>query len=230
MLHDHLQYEYICGKSVRLEELNLSAIRCISGCKVGTNHDRMYAETSLQPLHARQVASQLMMAFDAYHEHRPCRLGRDLFVTVGGANPYGLMQSTKLRPIKCKTERYRSSFLPSAISLLNLKLSEIPNLLSVNSRIQYQCIIVRKPVINDIYMYQFSRRSAVLLARLRCGNSDLNAHLHIRQLSDTMYCDSCDTVENVYHYFIKCTKYDRLRQDCVEKIPLECLNIENILH
>ena len=152
------------------------------------------------------------------------------FVTVGGANPYGLTQSTKLRSIKCKTEIYRSSFLPSAISLFNLKLSEIPNLLSVNSRIEYKRIIVRKPVINDIYMYQFSRRSAVLLARLRCGNSDLNAHLHVRQLSDTMYCDSCDAVENFYHYFIKCTKYDRLRQDCVEEILLECLNIENILH
>ena len=83
-------------------------------------------------------------------------------------------------------------------------------------------MIVRKPVINDIYMYQRCRRSAVLLARLRCGNSDLNAHLHVRQLSDTMYCYA---VENVYHYFIECTKYDRLRQDCLDVIPLECFNL-----
>ena len=66
----------------RLEDINLSSLRCISGAKIGISHSALYADTGLDSLRNRQIPAQLVNAFDAKHENRLCRLGDDNFVSL----------------------------------------------------------------------------------------------------------------------------------------------------
>ena len=103
----------------RLENIYLSAMRAITGCKVGTSHNELYREAGLQPLRQRQLSAAKTSMYDVYHEHRFCRLGSSNLTTIRHANPYSIRTSCMLRPIKCRTESHRTSFLPHGIQLVN---------------------------------------------------------------------------------------------------------------
>ena len=117
----------------KLESVNLSALRCICGAELGTSHDALYKDTGINSLRNRQITSQLVNAFDAKRETRLCRLGGENFVSIRLANRYGLRTTTKLRPIPCHTESYKSFFLPSSVQLLNNIMVSKPNILSLEN-------------------------------------------------------------------------------------------------
>ena len=87
-----------------LESINLSALRVIAGAKIGTSHDLLYKETGIDPLRKRRRMSQLLTARDAFYETRSSRINSSYFVQIMRANRYAMRASTKLRPIKCRTE------------------------------------------------------------------------------------------------------------------------------
>ena len=83
----------------RLEEINLSALRTITGCKIGTSHDKLYAETNIQPLRTRQIATAKLAMFEAFRETRDCRINRYNLNLISQANPYSIRSSSMLRPL-----------------------------------------------------------------------------------------------------------------------------------
>ena len=46
----------------------------------------------------------------------------------------------------------------------------------------------------------------------------------------TPKCSCGQGDETVYHYFIQCKNYNKLRTDLLTEIELECLNVETLLH
>ena len=214
---------------IRLEYLNITAMRCIVGAKLGTSHANLYRDSSIDPLRDRQLAAQLMLARDTFLETRQSRINSLDFVTISRANPYSLRATTILRPIKCRTELYRSSFLPSSVKLLNKYIEREPLLLTDLSRDQFKLKLYTKPVINPIYFYELSRSASIHTARIRCKNSNLKSDLFARSLSIDDNCDACGSVENANHFFMNCARYDNLRRDIVNMIPLECFALFTLL-
>ena len=51
-------------------------------------------------------------------------------------------------------------------------------------------------------MYEYNRRASVLIARIRCDNANLNAHLFRRGLVDLPLCSCGTTIETTHHYLI----------------------------
>ena len=215
----------------RLEQLNLSAARAISWCKIGTSHQKLYDHCNLQTLICRQSIATKMCLFDAFNEKRLCRINSYYFDVISRANPYSICRSTEIRPIRCYTEAHRSSFLPTGINMLNTILSVKPNCLSETNRDVFKKFVTPENVKNVIFKVQHTRKSSVLMARIRSGNCDLLENLFVRNLSDTYMCPSCgDVPETPEHYFVFCREYDTCRSNLVENIPIEAWNLDCILY
>ena len=65
-----------------LTEINLSALRVITGCKSGTSHQKLYDETNLPTLRHRQLVAVKVALFDVYYESRRCRINRQSLTIV----------------------------------------------------------------------------------------------------------------------------------------------------
>ena len=78
----------------RLENLNIAAMRNITGCKVGTLHHKLYEATNLQTVRSPQLIATKLSLFDAYHETHDCRINKSHLCTVSHANPYSIRHLT----------------------------------------------------------------------------------------------------------------------------------------
>ena len=76
----------------------------------------------------------------------------------------------------------------------------------------------------------FTRKSHVLMSRIRCRNSDLNNNLFSRNLSESMLCDVCNVPETVEHFLLFCTAFNDMRCNITDNIPIESWNVESILY
>ena len=74
------------------------------------------------------------------------------------------------------------------------------------------------------------RLSSVNLSRIRCGNSDLNANLHRRNLCDSPLCACGTDEETESHYLLECPLYARLRADAILEVPVGSWNTRDLLH
>ena len=97
----------------------------------------------------------------------------------------------KRRSIRCYTEAYKSCFLPYGISLLNDILSSKPTCLNDMSRACFKSFTNPKVKHNDHFDAYHTRKSQVLMARLRCNNADLNENLFSIKLSTSDICPKC---------------------------------------
>ena len=195
-------------------------MRAITGCKVGTSQHQLYREAGLTSLRDRQLSAAKVYMYDVYHEYRNCRLKFSDLTKIQRANPYAIRISHLLRPIKCNTECFRMSFLLYGIQLLNQVLNVKPQCLTTLTRDQF----------NYIYTVQFTRKSHVLLSRLRCLNSVLLSNLFNINLSTTNVCQNClFEIETMSHFFIKCSAYDEARSMLCKQIPIECWNLDSIV-
>ena len=71
----------------------------------------------LQIIRERQLVATKIAMFNVFHEMRDCRINHDSLNIISHANPYSISRSTMMRPIKCATESYRSTFLPYGTTL-----------------------------------------------------------------------------------------------------------------
>ena len=118
-----------------------------------------------------------------------------------------------------KTEQYRQTFLPRMVKTWNTldrstKLLQCPDKLA-------RCV-VPKPKINPLYLVTLTRRSQVLLSRLRMGNHDLKGNLGKIVLADDTSCDCCCDEETAVHHWEQCSLYDHIQGEITKTIPLEC--------
>ena len=176
----------------------------------GRNQPLVSIWKCIHPLRIRQMTAQLMMTYDVTRDIRHYQLGTSSLITVGHANPYGIGQSNIIHPIRCRTERYKSSFLPSSILMLNDKLlSADPDILTptLESSSKLHVIVSSKLEIHEIFMYELIRWSLVLLTCIRCKNSDLKVDLYDRSLCEDHLYEECSLSETVKHFCQSMTRY-----------------------
>ena len=77
------------------------------------------------------------------------------------------------------------------------------------------------------YFYACSRIGQILHTRIRTASSALNGHLYKKNIEANPYC-SCKLVETSEHFLLKCSLYERLRNDLFVNLSSH-LNINNLL-
>ena len=211
----------------QLEEIQRSAIRIIAGLKIGTSHDMLYKEVDLPTLGQRRYVARMLSMFDIINSDTPGRLNRHSVETVSNRNPYNTRYGQNLSLPLPRTAYFRTSFLPTAIREWN----DLPeDVKSSTTRNSLKSKLKHKNNQPKYYEHQLTRMSSVNLARLRVGNHNLNNCLFQRLMSETANCECGHSPENLTHFFLSCQRYNRLRGDIVQHIPLEAWNLTTILH
>ena len=159
-----------------LEGIQLSAMRCITGNKIGTSHFGLYRELDLPTLKTRRYSSRLIKFYEVMNRETPGRMNCCDYPTVGIRNPYPTRQGNDLALQVFNTELCRSSFRHSSIgdwNALPLGLRNLPSKATFKQRLRPKS----KP--DPYYEIEWTRFSSINLSRIRCGNSNLNANLVI---------------------------------------------------
>ena len=182
----------------------------------------MYRETCLETLEERRKNHVLVAFYRLIHSDGPCRMNHSMVRNVSDRNNYRVRNRATYCLERTRTEHHRKSFLPEAIRRWNdLDTSKV-NLALKNS-------LKKNEIPNAMYDVTVTRRSNILLSRLRMGNSDLRGNPFSKMMADTDICECREDIETTDHYLMKCNTFDEQRQDCITNLPDGAWSTANIL-
>ena len=194
-----------------LEGLQYEAARICTGAIKFTSRDRLLAEIGWEPLHTRRKFSKLVFFYKMFNKLTPPYLyelipNHDLPQT-GRL----LRRPSQQRQIKCRTDRYFRSFLPSAIRLWNdlpdeVKLS--PTLSTFKAKLA-KILFFRHEVPN--YFASGDRFANIIHTQLRLGRSKLNSHLYEVNILPSAACSCNCPNEDTRHFFLFCPLFEQPR-------------------
>ena len=146
--------------------------------------------------------------------------------TVGERNPHARRRVNDLTQLRATTEQMRQSFLPHSIREWNELEDEVKEATTIAI---FKGITKHIPKPNRVYNLEYTRTSAIEMARLRCENGNLKENLHSRSLALSPLCE-CGKIESDYHYFITCPLYDNRRQTAMDSVPGRDWILQDIYH
>ena len=114
-----------------LENFQLDMARIVTGARRGTSHDLLYEELKWTLLRDRRYNIKIKQFCDIIEGNSPNYLS-DLVPKP--VNPRNLRNSKNIPPIKCRTEVFRRSFLPSSITLWNELPVEVRNIEAITKK------------------------------------------------------------------------------------------------
>ena len=215
------------GEVKQLESVQLAALRVLSGCKSGTNHFRFYNEFDLPTLERRRFISRMVKFYEVLHRSDVERMNSNSFAQVGDRNPYSSRRGHDISILLAKTEQCRMSFRSQCVRDWN----NLPvSIRTLESKRKFKIILQIKPSPPVYYGIELNRTSSINLARLRCGNANLNYNLFLRNLCDTPTCDCGDGDETIAHYLLHCRRFSRARRDAKDMMPCDMWSADTILH
>ena len=157
----------------------------------------------------RREYFKLCMFFKIKHGLAPTYLAGNHLSSVADLTRYSLRNSSSIRPIRTRTNKYKSSYFPSTIHSWNklpFDILQIEHLQPFKTKLS-TCIFP-KPA--PSYYNYGEHLSAIYHTRLRLGHNSLNYHAHAYGLSDTSLC-KCGSPETIKHFFFYCPNYATLR-------------------
>ncbi|MEW8545561.1 MAG: reverse transcriptase family protein [Candidatus Thiodiazotropha sp.] len=207
-----------------LESIHTEAARIITGATKLCNVERLYSELGWETLQERRNKQKLIIFYKIIHNETPTYLNDLIPPIVENANRYNLRNSNDICTLRCRTNLYYNSFLPSTIrawNTLSIDIKEAPSVSSFKYRLNRN--IIQPPK----YYNSGSRIGQILHTRLRLGCSSLNSDLYRKNIVDSPSC-SCGGFESAYHFFYICPKYTQLRNTCFTD-ELQTLNTNQLL-
>ena len=127
---------------------------------------------------------------------------------IGKERPQSRNAENYITP-KCRTETFRSSFIPATIRTWNSTTNEDRNIDSIQEKLKSKS----KPLYNH-----GNRQSNVKHAQLRMKCSKLNAHLYSLHVTDSPACACGFNNEDSEHFLWQCPLYLAPRQVMLTKI------------
>ena len=204
----------MCNK---LETINLEAARIVTGATKLTSLNKLYTETGWDTLQKRRQNHKLIQFHKMTFGLTPTYLQRLIPPKIYESHDHNTRNSNNLSRIKCRTNQYERSFLPSTTILWN----ELPPDIRLNPSISNLKRFLNKDKHSVPNYYNFgSRNEQILHARLRMECSTLNQHLYAKNLVENPFC-SCGKIEDTEHFILNCPKYAQLRKTYIQNIPLE---------
>ena len=200
---------------VKLERIQVDAMRLITGATARSNIAKLYSETNFQTFESRTNDAMLCMMYKIVHRSAPPYLTNIL--ELNDANPrYSMRNRDAIKIPHCRLSLFQRSFFPYTIKLWNklpVNTQNIPTYESFKNHLRNKL----DPA-NELYYYG-ERWPSVHHARMRIGcsklNSDLFYNLHVIN-NPTCQCGAL--AENPYHYFFECANYQDQRDSLFQSI------------
>ena len=216
-----------CEKDKKtLEDVQLAAARVVTSATKGTSHDIIYNECKWELLEERRKKQRLKMVFKMKNNLCPETLQTLLPIQMHQRTGYNLRGRNNLIPPKSRTNAFSNSFIPQAIkewNLLSDSIREQATLFRFNKKLgKPNCKIKNRYLVG-------SRTSQIMLARMKLGCSGLNEHLFLNHIEESRACDCGDRTESAEHFILKCSRFDRIRNEMLLEIPSGFKLTESIL-
>ena len=213
---------------IKLEEINVNALRIITGATARSNITKTYAEMPLESSSERRESAALKMFYKIKHDLAPPSLSQLIPRERSEVVEYNLRNRDTLAAPPARLESMKRSFVSYATRLWNT----LPNpVRQADTLCIFKQHITKKDQRNPLYYYG-KRWSNVHHARLRMGCSGLNQHLHANlHVIPSPQCDCGDGVETPFHYFMKCKRFTKEREKLQEEVmKLSNFNLKNLLY
>jgi hypothetical protein len=212
----------------KLEEININAMRIITGATCNSNIAKLYNETSLPSIKDRRDVAMLKMFFKIKNNQAPNYLQELLPPERHEIVNYSLRTNRTIEPPFARLESLKRSFILYAIRLWNLLPLEVRTSNSMN---EFKKLISKDKDKNTLYYYG-ERWCNIQHARLRIGCSGLNYDLCFNvHVVDSPHCICGEGFETVFHYFFVCKNFNNQRAALQATVTQICnFDLETLLH
>jgi hypothetical protein len=191
-----------------LENFQLAVARTVTGARKGTSHELLYKETKWLKLSERRSLHKLKCFINIGDIKTPEYLKSLLSDKIGDTRPAS-RYADNFYAFKSRTERYRTSFIPSATIMWNDLKLENRSTEYIKQQLSHQPILL---------YYEGTRSANVKHAQLRMNCSKLNAHLFSLHVIDSPQCDCGHNSEDCNHYLLECPIYFAHRQKMLQSL------------
>ena len=192
----------------KLEDVQLSAARIVTGAMYGTSIEKLNEEVGWQSLAKRREATKLSLMYKIVNKLVPESL---CSIITSHTPSFNTRRPCSITHFQARTDLFDKSFSPSTVRLWNWLPIETRN----SPTIQVFKSKISKPVPRSTkfpsLFYFGDRRDAIHHTRLRLGASPLNSHLFKIGVKDSPSCSCGSPIEDTFHYFFCCPKYSLLR-------------------
>ena len=211
----------------KLENIQIDALRLITGATARSNIANLYDEISIHPFEERIKCSSLNMMYKIVNKTAPAYLCH-ILPQQDECRPYNLRPKEAIKEPFCRLEILKRSFLPRTIKLWNQLPLHIQASDSLTSFKNY--FKPESPERLTLYYYG-ERWPSVHHARMRIGcsklNFDLCNNLHVIENS---ICTCGFPNETSQHFLFDCPNYPNQRITLFDSINnITCISLDILL-
>ena len=207
-----IEYGNIIYSNSTITKLNLldklqrrCAVICLNSYKL-TETVKLYRELGWDTLEHRRKKHKLCLMYKIIKKMTPTYLHN--LLPQPSQHTYATRNINNLKHIKCRTSRYRSSFLPSMILAWN----KLPTNIKESATLNIFKTICSEKTEKPQYKHICTGPGYRHHTRIRLGLSALNQQRFTYNLIETKFCDNCrDKDESPKHYFLECPQYEIFR-------------------
>ena len=203
--------------SKKMENVQRKAALAITGGYACTSHRKLLQEVGLDLLETRRKYQKLILLFKITHS-----LTNSYMTSLLPAQPeipYNLRTSNRFPLLKCRTLKYKRSFVPSTTQLWNkVNISLDPQ--NTETLSLFKRILKRKMFTNSVSYYNHVKgKDAINQTRIRMGLSGLKSQRKRYHMINDSTCDNCGNLhEDEVHYFLNCPAYYTQRNKMLKDV------------
>ena len=198
--------------SQRLENLQLEIARTVTGARRGTSHELLMEEVGWPSLADRRKGNILKQFLKIINDDTPAYLKSLIPGKIGTDRPQS-RNADNFSIMKSRTETFKNSFIPSAVSLYNT--------CNIGNRSLEHCKNISSQSKNPLY-YHGKRSNNIKHSQLRMHCSKLNHHLFTNHVLGSPTCHCGHKCENSEHFLLHCPLYHEERRAMLSDIHNLC--------
>ena len=214
----------------KLESVQYSAARAVSGTWKGTSREKLYAELGWESLSSRRWSRRLILFYKFINSLTPEYTADP--IPPQRQSRYSLRNQDVIGRIRARTEKFQSSFYPHCLSEWNKLDPEIRLAPSV-AAFKKKLLSKIRPVPKSVFRIH-DPTGLSYLTQLRVGLSKLNFHKFKHNFRDTInpMCPSNDGIEDTEHFLLLCPSFEESRRDLLADVsfllqPFGYTNLSN---
>jgi hypothetical protein len=212
---------------IQLEDLQIKALRCITGLTRSCSRHLIYIESGFVPLEERRRRHKLIMFYKIVNQMAPTYLTDILPRTVEHRNPYGVRGRGNITSILCRTQTYAKSFFPSTVLLWNGLEHVVRESPSINS---FKRALSEADRQVPQWYYYGDRQCQIIHSQLRNKCSSLKDDLYKNHVIENPKCFCGFVRETREHFISHCPQYREDRIELREKLARKDLDLNvNVL-
>ena len=198
----------------KLESVQIECMRIVTGATSLVSLENLYHETGWEKLEDRRLKHKLNVFYKMINGQCPNYLSNLIPTDTRNMN-YNLRNNENIINIKCRTDMYKRSFLPSTIDEWNKLPHDIRNASSLSS---FKRMLNSNIVSPPSYYYAGKREGQIHHTRLRLNCSSLKYTLFQKNIVADPSCE-CGARETVDHFLLHCSNYNEARNLYISSLP-----------